>query len=732
MKLRMSTAGKLWLGFGTLTAVLVLSSLATISQVLSVDEQVSAMARARDLSAATSQLDADVQGYSLGIRTYLQNGDPRPLQEAMAAAAAVERDLMSYRTLATTERQLGMADQFEPLWQELHTLGEALVAPEDRLLRLDHSKRLYELRRTLEDLLDEEMQVDAVQTYNARSAAATRGVRTVVAFMLVLLVAGAALAVLTSTAVGRGVVRSEAALWASREQFRITLASLSEGVITTDTEGRVSYLNPVAEVLTGWNLGQAGRERLESVFHVVHPHTRDKVANPAERALREGVSVRLGPTHATVLISRDGSERPVDTSAAPIRDEQGNVAGAVLIFRDITERYRMESELRRNAAELSEADRRKNEFLAILAHELRNPLAPIGNAVEIMRLSGEDPRPMAAARAMVERQLGQLVRLVDDLLDVSRISRGKIELRKTRLEIGPIVQQSVESVTPLLGSLQHRLELDLPTQPVWVMADPARLAQVLGNLLNNACKFTDAGGMLRLGVREEDGQVVIRVRDNGIGIAPEQLPQVFDLFVQADTSLERQGSGLGIGLTLVKELVQLHGGSVSVHSAGLGQGSEFTVRLPRLAVESDAVDPDSTTLQAPATPPIARRILVVDDNRDSADSMAMLLQLDGHLTQVAWDGLDALTVAESWRPEVILLDIGLPGLNGFEVARRIREQPWSADTLLVAVTGWGQEADRARSREAGFDTHLVKPASHASIVKLLADPRRPREAAAPP
>jgi signal transduction histidine kinase/ActR/RegA family two-component response regulator len=377
----------------------------------------------------------------------------------------------------------------------------------------------------------------------------------------------------------------------------------------------------------------------------------------------------------------------------------------------IAERLRAEDALR-------EADRNKSEFLAMLAHELRNPLAPVRNALEILRRSGDDQQNVKPVIQMMERQVAQMVRLVDDLLDMSRISRNKMELRKNAIELASVVHQAVEAARPLCASMAHELIVTLPPEPIYVKADAGRLAQVVGNLLNNACKFTEKGGRIQLTVGREDDQAVIRVQDTGIGIAREHLPDIFDMFVQGDTSLERARDGLGVGLTLVKTLVELHDGTVEANSAGVGKGSEFVVRLPLVS----AARP--TSPQAPVVKPVAmpvRRILVVDDNKDSADSLATLLKLMGHEVHTAHDGVEAVDTAAQVEPEVILLDIGLPRLNGYEAARRIREQRRTGSTLtLVALSGWGQEEDRRRSEAAGFDAHLVKPVDLDALSNLLA------------
>ena len=753
------------------------------------------------------------------------------------------------------------------------------------------------------------------------------------------------------------------------ETLRVTLTSIGDGVITTDVDGRVATMNPVAEALTGWTLADAAGQPLATVFHIVNEDTRITVESPAVRALRDGVIVGLA--NHTVLIRRDGSEGAIDDSAAPIRDADGRVTGCVLIFRDVTpqrererqraaqlrtarlaeavieasddaiirkrldgtiemwnpgaerlfgypageavgrhisliippdriaeedriiatlrdgqriehfetermcadgsrrwvsltispiadergaviaaskivrdvtarrlaeaerdkfvtmiensqdfigmcdlqgvpffvnraglemvglaslehatrvpvaefffpedreyilneffpsvlrdgrgeveirfrhfktgearwmaykvltlpdlagkpigfatvsqdvtERRALADDLRRLAGDLSEADRRKNEFLALLAHELRNPLAPISNAVRAIRLRQPgDERTVLAAADMLERHVAQMARLVNDLLDASRISRGKIELRRARVAIAGVVDEALETVRPLANRMGQTLSVTLPPEPLDVDGDAGRLAQVIGNLLNNACKFTHRGGHITLDVSRDGTDAVIRVRDDGIGIAADDLPTLFDMFVQVDTSLERSRDGLGIGLTLVKTLVELHGGSITARSDGPGQGSEFIVRLPAASVDTEA-----PRVELPAAAPLRgnRRVLVVDDNLDAAESLAMLLTFAGHETRQAHDGAEAVKAAEQFRPDVVLLDIGLPVMNGYDACRRLRQEPWGRSMLLVALTGWGQEEDREQSRDAGFDAHLVKPVDLEGLLDVIA------------
>jgi signal transduction histidine kinase/DNA-binding response OmpR family regulator len=367
--------------------------------------------------------------------------------------------------------------------------------------------------------------------------------------------------------------------------------------------------------------------------------------------------------------------------------------------------------------EIQEANRGKDEFLAMLAHELRNPLAPVLNAVHVLR-RGAGGADAGAAREMIDRQTRHMARLVDDLLDVSRITRGKIQLRPEPIGLARVIERAVESTQPLLEERRHAVEVHVPREPVRVLADATRVEQVLANLLNNAAKYTEPGGRITLTAAAEGREAVIRVRDTGIGIDRDTLPRVFDLFMQAHSTLDRALGGLGIGLTLVRRLVELHGGTVEAHSAGLGQGSEFVVRLPLLErpAAEDAPEPAGRA-PARARP---RRVLVVDDNRDAAESVALMLRLDGHDVRVAHDGPAALEAAAAFRPDVVLLDIGLPRMSGHEVAARLLQQPHDGKRLLVAMTGYGQDEDRRRSREAGFDHHLVKPVDPQTLRDLLA------------
>ncbi len=1133
----MTTSRKLWLGFGTLTALLLLSSVAILLRVWSLEVQVGRMANvARPRAAAARELEVSVFAYALAVRSFTQTEDPNFRQKAAEAAAESERHLADYQRLATTERQRELAARFAALWRGYEDFSQAMLNSKDRPLKREDSERLAELRTGLEKVLNGEMQPEAVEHYEARKEATFQDVRSIVGFAVTLLVVGVVIAVATSVAVGRAVVRGERAIAEQGERLRTTLASIGDAVISTDASANVTYLNAVAESLTGWTNDEAAGLPLTQVFNIVNESTRQPVENPALRSLKEGVIVGLA--NHTVLISKDGTERPIDDSAAPIRCVKGELVGSVLVFRDITERkqaedavHRAEEQLRTitdtvpaliayvdadgryllnnrayelwfghprsqitgrhmrdvlgadawsvvgpkieaalagqtvhyesqvvykdaglrwidatyvpshgvggevvavvvlvnditerkraeetlalseerlrlaldagrmgvwdwnvrtgdlkwsdsleplhglapgtfggtfdhfqqliypedrdtvNAAirqaletrgefyvefrngwqnggihwiagsgkvfpgddgqplrmigigldvtqrrraeqtarfladasaalavlvdfdstlqkvsslavpsfadwatvdlaeadgslrrvsvshidpakvqlahdvhrrfppnpaapqgvwnilrtgrseivseitdellvqsvhdadllgimrelglksyigvpltvrgktlavitfinaesghcydptdlavaedlasraaiaienaqlyrELREADRRKDEFLATLAHELRNPLAPIRNGLQVIRLAGGGGGMVDEARSMMERQLGQMVRLVDDLLDVSRITRNKLDLKKQRVELAAVVQSAIETSRPHIEEAGHEFTLTLPPAPIYLDADLTRLAQVFSNLLNNAARYTEAGGRIRLAVERQGSDVVVSVQDNGIGIAAEMLPRIFEMFAQATPALERSQSGLGIGLSLVKGVVELHGGRVEARSEGPGRGSEFTVRLPVLietpVQKAPPGDADEPLCMAKC------RILVVDDLKDSADSLAMLLRVTGHEVHTAYDGEEGVIAAEKFRPEVVLLDIGMPKLNGYDACRRIRGEPWGKDIFLIALTGWGQDDDRRRTEEAGFNGHMVKPVNPGDLMKMLA------------
>jgi len=383
--------------------------------------------------------------------------------------------------------------------------------------------------------------------------------------------------------------------------------------------------------------------------------------------------------------------------------------------REIVERARMEAALKRSEEAMREADRRKDEFLATLAHELRNPLAPIRNAVALL------PDRVPYCQEVIERQVGHMGRLLDDLLDVSRVSAGTLEIRKERFPVSEVIRHAAESSHPMIVAGGHHLTMKIAAEPILLDADSTRIAQVISNLLNNAARYSEIGSKIKLTAERDGDQAVIKVKDNGVGMRAEMLPRVFEPFFQIDRSLDRSQGGLGIGLTLVKQIVEIHGGTVKAASDGLGKGCEFTVRLPvaRGVVAPAAGRPEDEVEVGMTTP--RSKILVVDDLRDSADSLAMMLRAKGHDVRVAYDGFEAVEIALQYRPDVVLLDIGMPRLNGYEAARTIRQQAGGDSPMLIAVTGWGHDENRLRTKEAGFDHHLVKPVEPAVLTKLLAE-----------
>ena len=486
------------------------------------------------------------------------------------------------------------------------------------------------------------------------------------------------------------------------DQLRLLVHGTTEyAIFMLDPQGRIVTWNAGAERLKGYKAEEIIGQHF-SRFYPPDPIERGwpvhelQVAKAKGRFEDEGVRVR-----------KDGTQFWANVVITALHDEAGDFVGFSKITRDMTDRKRAEEALQK-------ADRHKNEFLAILAHELRNPMAPLRNGLQLLRLA-TDPDAREQARAMMERQLGQMVRLVDDLLDISRISRNKLELRMARIELWAVIQNAVETARPLIEASGHTLTVTLPPAQVHLHADLLRLAQVFWNLLNNSAKYMEPGGRISLTATLQEGEAVVTVEDTGIGIPAEALPHLFEMFSQVDRNLERAQGGLGIGLALVRGLTEAHGGTVEARSAGVGKGSAFVVRLP--VIQAGPVHEKQPLKDGTASGP-KRRILVVDDNRDGASSLAMLLNVMGHDTRTAHDGIKGVELAEAFRPDLIVLDIGLPKLNGLDACRRIRGMSWAKNVVIVAATGWGQDEDRRRSEEAGFDYHLVKPVDAAELTRL--------------
>jgi PAS domain S-box-containing protein len=495
------------------------------------------------------------------------------------------------------------------------------------------------------------------------------------------------------------------------QQFytRSLIESNIDALITTDPRGIITDVNKQMEALTG-----STRDEL------IGAPFKDCFTDPerAEAGIKLVLSEGKVTDYELTARARDGQETVVSYNATTFYDRDRKLQGVFAAARDVTERSRLEKQMRDQAAKLSDLHRRKDEFLAMLSHELRSPLAPIANAVQLLGLQRESENSIQRdARGIIERQMRHLQHLVDELLEVSRITTGRIQLRREPAAVRDIVDVAVETVRPLIDQRRHELTVSLPPEPIWLHADAARLEQVVVNLLTNAAKYTELGGHVWLTVQLEGDECVLRVRDTGVGITPALLPCIFDLFTQAERSLDRSQGGLGIGLALVQRLTELHGGTVEAHSA-LGQGSEFVVRLPVLSTHTPQAPSPVADTDQPTTRPL--RVLVVDDNVDTVLSFSMLLRVSGHEVRSARDGPTAVQAALDYRPDVVLLDIGLPGLNGYEVAKRIRQDPVLKDVVLVALTGYGQEADLQTSLRAGFNHHLVKPAYLEQLQQILA------------
>lgn len=508
--------------------------------------------------------------------------------------------------------------------------------------------------------------------------------------------------------------RLEVELIEQREQLRVTLAGIGDAVIATDIEGRITLLNPAAETLTGWTNTEALGKPLPEVFYIINEETRTIVESPVERVIRDGIVVGLA--NHTILIRKDGSELHIDDSGAPIRNVHGTIIGAVLVFHDISDRRLLEKTIEAHTRELEDEHRRKDEFLAMLGHELRNPLAPIKTALQLQSLPNSNPETHQRARDIMIRQVDHLIRLVNELLDVARITTGKIDLQNDRLDIATVIHRAAELCEPLIREKNQEFFVELPGEPVYIDGDLQRLIQAIGNVLNNAAKYTQHKGTIRLILTPRETDVEILIADNGMGMHASILPRIFDAFSQSKRSLARSEGGLGVGLTLAQRLIDQHGGKLTAHSEGLQKGSEFRIVLPLapsvVQSHSEGSGPQAVAIKQ-------RKILVVDDNQDAVTMLSMLLTLRGNDVITAFNGEEAITAARRMRPSVIFLDIGLPGMDGYTVAKTLRGQPETAAATLIAVTGYGQDEDKRKSKAAGFSYHLVKPADLNEIDKIL-------------
>lgn len=499
----------------------------------------------------------------------------------------------------------------------------------------------------------------------------------------------------------------EEALRQSEQRLRLLVENVRDyAIFMLDPEGVVRSWNKGAQAITGYTASEIIGRHFSTFYTpddlaAAKPELELKVALEKSRVEDEGWRVR-----------KDGTLFWANVVVTAVRDGSGRLLGFAKVTRDMSDRTRLE--------ELERSSRRMSEFLAMLAHELRNPLAPIRNAVTIMQLETLNSPVLRNCRDVIDRQLTHVTRLVDDLLDVGRLTTGKIKLRKEMLRLGEVAHRSAETVRPLIEARRHQLDIEVPVQPVYVNGDSVRLSQVVQNLLVNAAKYTPEGGRILLRLAQSDGFAVITVEDNGSGIEPEQLDSIFELFVQAEAGSGTE-SGLGIGLTLARSLVEMHGGSLMAYSAGLGQGSTFTVHLPAAAqVAEEDRDPGG------AVPAGGLRVLVVDDNRDSADSATDILRLLGNRVETAYDGPGAVAAAQRFQPQVIVLDLAMPGMDGFEARRQLRAQPGLGQSFMIAMTGFGNEDDKRRTRAAGFDAHLTKPVELDALIALMNEARERR------
>jgi PAS domain S-box-containing protein len=711
------------IGFGMVLATLIVGGIISFLNTQRVHDHDKSVAHTQEVRAELEGLLSTVKDAETGQRGFIITGDEsslEPYNKANEQLGLRERRLKEL--IADNPEQLQRLDALQKVVrQRVDVLGRNITLRRDtfdaarqgilegggKALMDQIRKQVDEMEAAQQSLLEDRKHV-ADESY--RIAVIVNVLTVVIAAVVI----AAAWWLIRREIHGR--MEATRLANAQKERLFTTLKSIGDAVIVTDPAGRVTLMNHVAESLTGWGLDAVGKP-LEAVFQIVNETTRTTVESPVALVLKKGSIVGLA--NHTVLIDRHGVERPIDDSGAPIRDDEGKIIGVVLVFRDITERHKSEANQARLNQELIDADRRKDRFLATLAHELRNPLAPISNALELWPALEKNPAEMEKLREMMERQVQQMIRLIDDLLDMSRITRGKIELRKQPVEIATIINGALEAIGPFIQRCDHKLHIDMPPQPLFVDGDVARLLQVLANILHNAAKYSGRNGTIWVEATQQNSEVVVSVRDNGAGIPAEMLEHIFEMFTQVDQTLDRAHGGLGIGLTLAKNLVDLHGGSISAYSAGPGKGSEFTIRLPAIIGPSEKL-PTSDDGQKTAASAGSHRVLVVDDVQASAKTLALMLKAIGQEVELRTDGPAALEAAVAYRPDAIFLDIGMPDMDGYEVARRIRQIPELAGVVLVALTGYGQDEDRRRALEAGFNYHVVKPTSLDTLEQLLA------------
>ena len=723
--------GRVWAILALSIALVIIMGLFLSRSLATLNDGSSWVAHTERVRFQLAQILQSMSDLGNGVAGYQITHDPRIFETAEVAAGRIDNELEDLKVLVSQDAGL------QPLILELGALvrdrERDTREQRDRALRGDNAAIDAEIaaggsrhmmdatRAVISKMQSEEKRLLDYHSEAARGAynavaIAIWGTSGIAVFLLV------ALTLIT--------LRDAERLRALQEELATTLRSVGDAVIATDAQGKVRFINLIAGQLTGWSNEEARGLPLAHVFKIFNEQTRAEVESPVARVLRENQVVGLA--NHTILRSRDGTERPIEDSGAPIRGASGEITGVVLVFRDATEDRAARRELIESRDALREADRRKDVFLATLSHELRNPLAPIRSATRVLETPGLTQQDLERSRSIISRQVRHMATLLDDLLDISRITRGMLTLRIENVELRGLMEAAVETAQPSISAKGHKLIVEWPPDPIRLHADPLRLTQVIANLLTNAAKYTPAGGQITLRAQREADEVLIGVRDNGIGIAASMLTKVFEMFSQIDAGHEHAEGGIGIGLALVKGFVELHGGSAEARSAGPNQGSDFIVRLPINSALQPATAAEQPTAvrvpaaaSAPETAPAtalarARRVLVADDNRDGAEIMALLLQQYGYDVSIAHSGTEALSVAAEAAPDIAILDIGMPGMSGYEVARRIRTEPWGRPMMLIALTGWGQEEDKKKAFEAGFDHHLIKPIDPDALEALMA------------
>jgi len=684
----------------------------------------------REVEVTTERVLGSLRDAETGERGYLLTMEPAYLEPFHTAQREVSGLLarLEFDTRDMPE-QLRLAQQLAALAKlklEITSQGAMLAQAGNlqaavAIVKTNRGKNVMDECRAIAAKLDDAAAAGA-QTYRDQADKATHDL---VVSVIALCAASIVLLILLTYSLRRDGRR----IRETAEQLAITLHSIGDAVVTTDALGNVTFLNPVAIQIGQRSLPKTPTAFRE-LFKLVHEGTGAEAADPIARVIREGTAIGLA--NHTALVRPDGTRVSIEDSAAPLRGENDEVRGVVFVFKDISDRRRAEQELastlellEKNLAELKgteeelrAADRRKDEFLATLAHELRNPVAPIRHAIKLLENETLGQEQQRWSRSVIARQTAHIARLLDDLLDSARITRGELVLRIAAVDLGAVVTEALDVARPIMERKGHTLEVVMPEAPVTLRVDGIRIAQVLSNLLTNAAKYTDSGGRIRLEAGLGAEEFVISVADTGVGLSAEAMRDVFRMFGQIRSTVDRSEGGLGIGLSLAKELIKLHGGRIDVHSEGPGRGSLFSIVLPTSVVSPDiSVEPP----QSPGnrSTEAARLILVIDDNRDAATSLGMLLELSDNEVLTAYSGDEGLDIARRRQPAAIVIDIGLPGIDGYEVAKAIRREPWGSSALLIALTGWGQAADKQRALAAGFDHHLTKPADPDAVQALI-------------